>query len=658
MGNTHIEQQFVAYSGWRQQLFAALSDFKDWLHQQELADIQTDQRLDQVLASLRDDKLYIAFVAEFSRGKSELINAIFFADYGSRILPSSAGRTTMCPTELQYEAGSEPAIRLLPIETRASGTTVSELKGFSEEWRSFPLDTRNPEQMAQALSQIVEVKNVSKEAARALGLHIAEEETQVGMPVTTEGLVEIPKWRHAVINFPHPLLEQGLVILDTPGLNALGAEPELTLSLLPSAHAVLFVLAADAGVTKSDIEVWHNHIGTLKGGSRHSRLVVLNKIDGLWDELRDWSEVNREIERQIRDTARHLGVSETSIYPVSAQKALLGKIKRDHKILELSRIGALEDALARDLIPSKREIVRDNVSRDLGEVVRAMRLIVMQRLKGVYEHMEELESLSGKNVDVIDHMMSKVRVNKEHFEKSLQRFQAIRSVFSRQTNVLYTHLDVRGLDRFIAATKRDMELSMTTAGLRTCMQNFFRQAQATMGETAKQAQEIKELMEGVYKKFQDEHGLANIKPAAFSVMKYLREIKRLEERNDQFLGGMTLVVTEQRAVVKKFFESAVARVRATYLMANRDADTWLKTIMSPMESQVREHQVQLRRRLESIKRIHQASDTLEDRLNELRHIRDSNREQEKALEDRVDGINRMLEGSEEPATEFVLDRSA
>jgi hypothetical protein len=34
------------------------------------------------------------------RGKSELINAIFFADYGKRILPSSAGRTTMRPTEL------------------------------------------------------------------------------------------------------------------------------------------------------------------------------------------------------------------------------------------------------------------------------------------------------------------------------------------------------------------------------------------------------------------------------------------------------------------------------------------------------------------------------------------------------------------------------
>ena len=52
------------------------------------------------------------------------------------------------------------------------------------------------------------------------------------------GRVEIPCWRHALVNYPHPLLKKGLVILDTPGLNALGTEPELTLSMIPSAHAV------------------------------------------------------------------------------------------------------------------------------------------------------------------------------------------------------------------------------------------------------------------------------------------------------------------------------------------------------------------------------------------------------------------------------------
>lgn len=638
----NLEQHFEAYSEWRQSLATAVTDLKTWLHQQELSDTQVDQRLEHVLSTLRDDKLYVAFVAEFSRGKSELINAIFFANFGQRILPSSAGRTTMCPTEVMFESGSQPSLRLLPIESRKSGTTIAEFRGFPEEWQAIPLDTQAPDKMIQTLQHITEVKHVAREEAQAMGFHIAEEESQTGMRVADDGLVEIPKWRHAIINIPHPLLEQGLVILDTPGLNALGAEPELTLNMLPSAHAVLFILAADAGVTKSDIDVWHDHIGVRKDSPNKGRLVVLNKIDGLWDELRDWDEVSREIERQIRETARHLTIPEQNVFPVSAQKALLGKVKKDAKILERSRILALEQALGNEIVPAKREIVRDNISGDMEDVIQAMRLIVSQRLKNVYEHMDELGGLSGKNMDVIEHMMKKVKADKEVFEKSLQRFQATRSIFSQQTNVLYTHLNLKNLDTQIAQIKKDMEISMTTAGLKACMEHFFKYALDTMEAAAKQAQEIKAMMEGVYKKFQEEHGLGNIKPGGFSVTRYLREIKRFQERHDQYMKGVSLVFTEQRVLTRKFFESSVAKVRAIYKMANRDADNWLKTIMSPMESQVREHQVQLRRRLESVKRIHQASDTLEERVSELEQIRDGIREQERHLENRVDAVLRVI----------------
>jgi archaellum component FlaC len=649
---TNIDQHFAAYSTWRQGLFRAVGDFRGWLQNQELADVQVDQRLDQVLSTLRDDKLYVAFVAEFSRGKSELINAIFFAAFGQRVLPSSAGRTTMCPTELMYEKSSAPCIRLLPIETRASGTGVAELRGFAEEWTTIPLDIKSPDKVAQALQHIAEIKKVSKDVAQTLGLHIAEEETQNGMHLTEDGMVEVPKWRHAIINFPHPLLEQGLVILDTPGLNALGTEPELTLSLLPSAHAVLFILAADTGVTKSDIQVWHDFISNPKNGSNKGRIAVLNKIDGLWDELKTDAAVKAEIDRQVKETARHLNIDPRNVYPVSAQKALLGKIKGDKKVLERSRIHELEDALGQEMIPHKRDIVRDNISGDMADIIKAARLLIMQRLKGVYEHIEELGSLNGKNSDVIEHMMNKVRIDKEHFEKSLMRFQATRSIFSQQTNVLYTHLNLKNLDTLIAATKKNMEVSLTTPGLKTCMTNFFKQSHGTMDEVAKQAQEIKELMEGVYKKFQAEHGLSNVKPKAFSVMKYARELKRLEEKHMQMLSGMSLVMTEQKTVIRKFFDSAVGKVRAIYAMANRDADNWLKTIMSPMESQVREHQIQLRRRLESIKRIHKASDTLEDRMKELEHVREGIRDQEKALEAQVDRITKILSYESQDAAGF------
>ena len=136
--------------------------------------------------------------------------------------------------------------------------------------------------MARAIQKVAEVRRVTQAEAAALGFWHDEVPEDNPLP-GADGLIEVPKWRHALINMAHPLLKQGLVILDTPGLNAIGAEPELTVSLLPQAHAVVFILAADTGVTKSDL-TWRQHLAVL-GEGRESRLVVLNKIDTMWDAL-------------------------------------------------------------------------------------------------------------------------------------------------------------------------------------------------------------------------------------------------------------------------------------------------------------------------------------------------------------------------------------
>ena len=97
---------------------------------------------------------------------------------------------------------------------------------------TFPLDLAAPDRMSAALAQVSQVKAVPVSEAQRYGL--ADDENLLApLPAGGEPLVEIPCWRHAIINFPHPLLQQGLVILDTPGLNAIGTEPELTLSHLP-----------------------------------------------------------------------------------------------------------------------------------------------------------------------------------------------------------------------------------------------------------------------------------------------------------------------------------------------------------------------------------------------------------------------------------------
>ena len=84
-----------------------------------------------------------------------------------------------------------------------------------------------------------------------------------------------------------------------------------------------------------------------------------------------------------------------------------------------------------------------------------------------------------------------------------------------------------------------------------------------------------------------------------------------------------MIANEKMTLTSKFFETLASRVIHVYEVANQDVESWLKAVIAPMESQVREHQLQLRRRLESIKRIYKATDTLEDRIVELESIEKS-----------------------------------
>ena len=87
-----LAARFEAYGDWRDRLAHGVAAMHASLRERDLADAQVDLRIQQLLERLRGDQLVVAFVAESSRGKSELINAIFFADFGARLLPAAAGR--------------------------------------------------------------------------------------------------------------------------------------------------------------------------------------------------------------------------------------------------------------------------------------------------------------------------------------------------------------------------------------------------------------------------------------------------------------------------------------------------------------------------------------------------------------------------------------
>ena len=629
------------YKRWRDELIEIINEYQTWVESHGLASGEEDLQLYELIDALRSDKLTIALVAEFSRGKTELINAIFFADHRQRLLPSEAGRTTMCPTELRYDESEPPCLKLLPIETRKTATTISEYRRTPAAWTVMPLDIDSPKKIAETFQQIVKTKPVNADQAEELGLYYPDAEHMSHL-LNNDGTVEIPVWRHAIINYPHPLLKRGLVVLDTPGLNALGTEPELTLSMLPGAQAVLFVLAADTGVTKTDLEVWKNHVCPARGNRAEGRLVALNKIDTLWDELSNDTAITAAIARQTQETARVLGIGKNQVIAVSAQKGLLGKIKSDYALIERSGLPVLETKLSGDIIPARQELLRERVIHDIGSMVETTSAMIEARLNAVAEQIEELQALGGENRDAIQDLVTRLRDEKQAYDQTLVSFQNMRAVLSDQVKILLDYLSVESFDGLAEKTRQGMAESWTTPGLREGMKALFDGALDAMEKANKQTQQIRALVQAVYNKFHSEHGLAKIKPVNFSLLPYRSQLQKLYEEAERFRNSPMMIITEQHFVVQKFFVTLVGQARELFSECNTAARAWSKAIMAPILSQVREHKILMDQRLENLKRVHENFDNLSGRIAELESNHQNLENQQLVIRNMLRKINQPL----------------
>ena len=605
---------FEQYGAWRDALAEAIAQFRRWLQDNKLLDAEASRRIGVALDRLAEDKLVVAVVAEFSRGKSELINAIFFADCGRRILPTSAGRTTMCPTELIYDDSLPPCIRALPIETRARSGSTSEFRRSGADWQTFAVDDASADGMLQAFRLVSETIRVPAEEAKTYGLFDPDDpDQQAG--VEADGTVEISRWRHAVINFPHPLLKQGLVVLDTPGLNAIGAEPELTLSLVPSAHAVLFVLAADTGLTKSDLDMWR--LVVRDSGATEHHIAVLNKIDGLWDGLKTTAEIDAEVQRQAVLVGQRLGLDRSRIFAVSAQKGLVAKLQHDEELLAASRLPELEGALVNMLVPAKRNIVRSQSLSMIERVGEEVRQTLAVRERGLVEQLYEMRSLQGKNQGSIERMLQRAQREAADFEKVARKVVATRFVLNKIAAQALEPLKRDALREAAGAARERMHKAWLPTAFAPIVGEYFDGLRAAIRRTNARIAEMEKMMVGVQGSFAQELGWSLAAPMTFSIDSYLAEIDRLQEAAKQQFGTFDVLTRGKWGLIERFLESVVAKSRDIFVAAERDVEAWIGSLLPPLEAQVREQRAALIRRAESVQKIRDAQESLDGRIGEL-----------------------------------------
>ena len=615
MRNLEFKEQLHEYSQWREQLMRSIEMYREWRRRYGMTDLHSTDTILNILSGLENDRITLAFAAEFSRGKTELINALFFAETGVRLLPSSPGRTTMCPTEIFYDKDGGSYIRVLSIETRLEDDSLIEYKQRPECWKQITLDCESPAQMQEAFKQLVATKVVAREVADKLGLWNEHEAAEQGMANATT--VEIPYWRHALISFPHPLLKEGLCILDTPGLNALGTEPELTLSMLPSAQAIVFVLAADTGVTKSDLEMWRNHICSARN-SKQGLAVVMNKIDAMWEDLAGENGYEASIKKQVATSATVLKLDPNLIFPVSAKQALLAKINNNPDLLAKSRLASLENYLSDDILKQRRRILMDTVIRDIGFLVNESFSLTETKLANAAKQLEEFMRMDFDNKDMTGKLMSETRDRQKAYMANVENFQASRRVFTVQAKILIDSFAKEKIDAIIKDTKEDMSKSLTTYGMKKNIRKLFDELRDLLQDSIDITNETRRLVKAIHKKFQDEYGFKEIEPQLFSIKQYQEELEAIFEEGEAFRNSAKTTMTEQSVVVSKLYSTLIVKARNVLKQAHKDALTWSNGVLTPLMHQIKDHKKQIESRLMMLKKINESKGSVSENIAHLK----------------------------------------
>ncbi len=632
----NLLQQFF---NWRVQLSRELYALQNWMRIEKISNAAVSEKIPRLLSKLEEEKITIAVVAEFSRGKTELINALFFADHGKRLLPSGAGTTTMCPTEILFDAEIKPGLRLLPIETREHSTSLHEYKKHWDEWIAVDFNMDDPNSVSHACRPLAETIMVPVATAERYGMYDPAADNAA---LVQEGMIEIPRWRHAVFNFPHPLLKQGLVIIDTPGLNAIGTEHELTLSTIPSAHAVLFVLGADTGVTKSDRAMFVDHIASA-GIARGNCVVALNKIDTMWDDLRQAGEYDADIAAQVKKSAQLLGIAQERIFPVSAQKGLIARVQNNLPLLERSRLMALEKAIAQELPQAHQQVMQLALKSDVFDLLQRLELDLDGRQDDLRERREELSSLEGKTRESLNLSADEAVTARESFERVSERLAKLEIIIKRQGNGLLNTLNPKLWHLQVGAAQQKMAGSIFSKGVVDSMKYFLGDSHENLTSARTQSDELHGLVGAIYERFSSEHGFRQPVPAPLSLDHHFAQLDWLNEKLDQrFSSVLRVLASAKSAGTRKYFDALAGSVLELYDHAHRDAQQWLQDILRPLESEVQSRRDRLTQREEQMHLVAQSGQSAAEQMQLLEQDARSLVTQNEKLAELRDRLKKIL----------------
>ena len=273
------------------------------------------QQLEAITARLTEERLRIAVLGQFKRGKSTFLNALL----GQAVLPTGLLPLTAVPTFLRD--GPEYCVE------------VDYLDGRAGSW----MTAAGPEATLAALRKLV---------------------TEEGNPRNAAGIARVQ------VRLPAPLLAQGIELVDTPGIGStLQHNTDAAFAVLPECDAAFFVVSVDPPVTAAELD----YLDRLRAAGIAPIVFVLNKVDYL--DAAERAQAAGFLRRAVADNLVELTPS--PIIEVSAREALAARAGQDDLRLERSGLPAVERYLANVLARHKRDILHDAVMQKAGAILAA-----------------------------------------------------------------------------------------------------------------------------------------------------------------------------------------------------------------------------------------------------------------------------------------------
>ncbi|MGD1895526.1 MAG: dynamin family protein [Phormidesmis sp.] len=345
---------------------------------------QTIEDMESASRNLRQGVFRLLVLGDMKRGKSTFLNALI----GENLLPSNVNPCTALLTILRYGPKKKITVHFLNNQP----PEALDFEAFKQRYTIDPAEAKKLEE--------------SEELA-------------------------FPNVSHAVAEYPLPLLEKGVEIIDSPGLNDTEARNELSLGYINNCHAILFMLRATQPCTLAE----RRYLETYLEGRGLSVFFLINAWDQIKESLIDPDDATEVAEAEAKlhklfktHLNRYCQIDgldcySDRVFAVSALEALRHRLKDPNASLEATSLGTFVQSL-NVFLTQERAIAELRQARTLGRETRdRFQEAVARRIP-----------LMNQDVDELKARIASVRPEFEELSGIQDRFrQEIRSMRDRQS---------------------------------------------------------------------------------------------------------------------------------------------------------------------------------------------------------------------------------